>query len=104
MDSFHTDVQVLDDQLEFIYNSSVRKQDVHSKTGRKQVMIETNGGRESEKSVLAARHDDGDDDDDDDDDGGIHYKAKNKNYFISILKTTISFCLYQIKPISTKMV
>ena len=28
MDSFHTDVQVLDDQQELINNSSVRTQDV----------------------------------------------------------------------------
>ena len=57
----HTDVQVLADQLELIYDSSVRRQDVVWKTCRKWCMIETYDGRESGKSVLAVRHDYDDD-------------------------------------------
>ena len=53
----HTDVQVLTDKLD-IYNSSVRTQNVVKKTCRKRWIIETNGERESRKSVLIAEHDD----------------------------------------------
>ena len=59
----HTDEVVLDDQRELIYKNSVRTQDVVLKTCWKRWMIETNGERESGKSV-PARHDDNDDDDD----------------------------------------
>ena len=52
-----TDEQVLDDQLELIYNSSVRTQDVAWKTRRKLRTIETNGKRGSGKTVQAAWHD-----------------------------------------------
>ena len=58
----YTDVQVLDDQLELIYNSFERTQDVVKKTCRKRWIIGANGQRESGKSVLAAWHDDDDDD------------------------------------------
>ena len=51
------DVQVLDDQLELVYNSSVWTQDVVLKTYPRQWIIETNGERVSGKSMLAA-HDD----------------------------------------------
>ena len=56
----HMDVQMLDDQLEPIYNSSVWTQGVVSVICRKRWMIGTNGERKSGKSVLAARHDDED--------------------------------------------
>ena len=56
----HTDVRMLDDQLELIYNSSAWTQDVVYKTGRKRWMIETNGKRGSGKSVLTAWHKDDD--------------------------------------------
>ena len=46
---FHMDVQVLDDQLELILNSSVRTQDVVLKIYWKQGMIEMNGERERER-------------------------------------------------------
>ena len=49
-------------QLEPIYNSSERTQDVVYRTRRKRWIIEMNGKRDSEKSVRAA-HDDDDDDD-----------------------------------------
>ena len=51
-------MQVLDDQLEIIDNSSVWAQDVTWKTFRKQWMTETDGERELGKSVRATRHDD----------------------------------------------
>ena len=60
----HTDVRVLPDQQELIYNTSVRIQDVDKKTYRKRWMIETENERKSGKSILAAWHDDDDDDDD----------------------------------------
>ena len=47
--------------LELILNSSVRTQDVVRRTCQKRWMIETNGERESGKSVLIARHDDDND-------------------------------------------
>ena len=53
-------MQVLDNQLELIYNSYVWTEDVVKKTCRKRWMIETNGERESGKSVLGAQHDDDD--------------------------------------------
>ena len=56
----HTDLKVLDDQLELIYKSSVQTQDVVYKTNRKRWTIETNGEKESGKSMLTARHDDDD--------------------------------------------
>ena len=56
--------QVLDDQQEPIYRSSVLTQDVAWKTCRTRWMIETYGERGLGKSVLAVRHDDDDDDDD----------------------------------------
>ena len=51
-------VQVLDDQTELIYNSSVQTQNVVS---QKWWLIETNGKRESGKSMLVAQYDDYDD-------------------------------------------
>ena len=48
---FHTDVQVLDDKLELIYNSSVRTLDLALKIGQNWWIIETNGERESGKSM-----------------------------------------------------
>ena len=60
---FHPDKQVLGDQLELIYISSVQTQDVAWKTYQKWRMIETNGERGSGKSVLMAWHNDDDDDD-----------------------------------------
>ena len=45
----HTDEQVLDDQPEFVYNSSVRTHDVIWKTFQKRWTIETNGERERER-------------------------------------------------------
>ena len=48
------DEQVLGDQLEPIYNSSVLIQDVAWKTCQKWWTIETNDGRGSGKSMLAA--------------------------------------------------
>ena len=54
-------MQVLDNQLESIYNSFVWTQDVILRTCQKQWMIEMNGKRELGKSVLAALHDDDDD-------------------------------------------
>ena len=62
----HTDDQVLEDQLEIIYNRSVQTQNVAWKTCRERWTIETNGARGPGKSVLAVWHDDDDDDDDDD--------------------------------------
>ena len=56
--SLHTDEQLLGDQLELMYSSSVRRQDVALKTSRKRWTIETSGEGESGKSVLVARHDD----------------------------------------------
>ena len=56
----HMDKQVLDVQLEHIYNSSVQKQDVVWRTCRKQRMIEMIGERESGKSMQVTRHDDDD--------------------------------------------
>ena len=50
-----------DDQLEPMYNSSVRIQDIALKTYWKQWTIEKGGEKESEISVLMVR-DDGDDD------------------------------------------
>ena len=52
------DVQMFDDQLEPIYNSSVSIQDVDKTTSRKRWTIETGGERGSWKSVLTAQHDD----------------------------------------------
>ena len=54
----HMDEQMLDDQQEPIYHSSVPIQDVAWKTYRERQMIETGGKRGSGKSVLVARHDD----------------------------------------------
>ena len=56
----YTEGQVLDDQLEPIYNSSVRTLDVAWKTYRKWCTIETNGESGAGISALAARHDDND--------------------------------------------
>ena len=55
------DMQVLDDQLELIYNSSVWTQDIVQKTCWKCWMMETNGEKESGKSVLVVCHDDDND-------------------------------------------
>ena len=49
---------MLDDPLEHIYNISIRTQNVVRGTCRKRWMIGTNGGRESGKSMFAARYDD----------------------------------------------
>ena len=54
-------MQVLDDQLELIYSSFVRTQDVVYKTCPKRGMIERYG----RKFVLETRQDDDDDNDDD---------------------------------------
>ena len=54
----HTNEQVLDDQLEPIYNSSVPIQDVNKKTFQEPWTIETGGEGESGKSVLPTWHDD----------------------------------------------
>ena len=50
----HIDVQMLADQQELIYNSSVWTQDVVWKTCQKGWMIGTNGKRESGKSVASS--------------------------------------------------
>ena len=52
-----TDEQVLDDQLELIYSSSVWTQDLAWKTYQKRWMIEMSGEGESGKSMLEARYD-----------------------------------------------
>ena len=57
------DEQRLDDQLELIYNSSVRTHDVAWRTCRERWTIETGGEKGSGRSVLAVWHDDDDDDD-----------------------------------------
>ena len=49
----HTDEQVLDDQLELIYNRSMQTQDVVKRTCQVWWKIETNGETESRKSLLA---------------------------------------------------
>ena len=51
MDPLHTDAQVLDDQLEHIYNRSVRTQDVVWKTswGRWRIKTDGKSERESER-------------------------------------------------------
>ena len=51
-----TDKQVLDNQLEIIYNSSVCTQDVVDRTRPLRCTIETSGETESWISVLAAHH------------------------------------------------
>ena len=56
----HTDAQVKDNQLELIYNSSVRTQDVAWKTCQKRWIIDTDGKRELGKSVWAIWHDNDD--------------------------------------------
>ena len=58
--ALHTKEQVLDSQLELIYNSSVQTQNVVYMTCWKQWMKETCGEKVSEKSMLTARHDDDD--------------------------------------------
>ena len=50
-DVLHTDDKLVGEQLELIYNSSVRTQDVAWKTCRKRSTIETNGERGSGESV-----------------------------------------------------
>ena len=52
------DAQVLADQQELIYKSSVRRQEVVWKPCGKRQMKETKEKRELGKSVQAARHDD----------------------------------------------
>ena len=59
---FHIYMQVLDDQIEPIYNSSERIRDVAWKTCRKRWTIETRGERALGKPVLATQYDDDDDD------------------------------------------
>ena len=54
------DEQRQDYQLEPIYSSSVLIQNVAVKTYRERWTIETSGGRESGRSVLAAQQDDDD--------------------------------------------
>ena len=54
----HRDKQVLGEQLEPIYNSSVFTQDTAWKTFQEQWTIEKSDKRCSGKSVLVARHDD----------------------------------------------
>ena len=49
--------QILDDQLEPIYNSSVPIQDIAWKSSREQWTSETGGRRGSGRSVLAVQHD-----------------------------------------------
>ena len=65
----YTKEQVLDNQLELFYHSSVQTQDVAWKTCRKRWMMDTNTEIERErererefgKSVVVARHDDDND-------------------------------------------
>ena len=57
-----TDEQILNDQLDAIYNNAVPILDIARKTCRKRWSIETIGEWESGRSVIAARHDDDDDD------------------------------------------
>ena len=57
----YMDAQVLDGELKFINNHSVRTQNVAKKTYRKLWTIETKGERDLGKSVLAAGHKDDDD-------------------------------------------
>ena len=52
-----TPSQILEDQFEHIYRSSVRTQDVIQRISRKRWIIDTNGKRESGKSILTVRHD-----------------------------------------------
>ena len=52
------DEQMLDHQLELIYNSSVQTQDVAWKASLKWWMIEIDGERELGKSMLEVQHDD----------------------------------------------
>ena len=52
-----------DDQLDPIYNSSVRIQDVALKTYRERLTLGKGGRRGAGRSMLAARHNDDDDDD-----------------------------------------
>ena len=54
----HINEQRLDDQLAYIYYSSVPIRDIACKTSREQWTIETGGKRGSERSVLAERLDD----------------------------------------------
>ena len=63
----HMAGQKQDDQLEYTYNSYVRRRNVALKTYQRRWRIGRSGERGSGISVLAARHDDDDDDDDDDD-------------------------------------
>ena len=58
----HMAKQKQDDQLELIYSSYVRTQDVTLKTCKRRWIIGRSGKRGSEISVLAARHYDDDDD------------------------------------------
>ena len=60
-ESLNTDEQVLNDQNEPIYSSSVPKQHVVWKTCKEWWTIETCGEKGSWKSMLAAFHDDDDD-------------------------------------------
>ena len=61
--SLHMDKQRQDNQLEPIYNSSVRIQDIALKTYLERYTKEKGGGRGSGISMLAAQQDDDDDDD-----------------------------------------
>ena len=60
MGPFYTEAQVLDNQLELIYNSSVWTQDVPWKTRQKWWMTEMDSEWELGKSMQAAWHDDND--------------------------------------------
>ena len=55
------DEQSQDAQQEPIYNSSVSIQDFALKTYRERWTIETSGGKDSGRSMLAERHEDDDD-------------------------------------------
>ena len=59
----HTQKQVLYNQLDHIYNSSVPIQYLALKNSRERWIIDTCGKRGSGKTMLAARRDDDDDDD-----------------------------------------
>ena len=62
MYSFHMDEQRLDDQLKFIYSSSVLERRCSLEDLPERWTIEIGGERGSGRSVMAVRHDDDDDD------------------------------------------
>ena len=81
---FHTDTHVWDDQLELIYNSSSRAQDVAWKTCRKQWMIGTDGEKELWNSLRATH----------DNDDGINISLHSYLYKTLMLKLIYLFFVY----------